>query len=64
MIPLRDANPTPGTPGVTYAVIALCTAAFLYQLSLGRSLMGFLLLYCAISTASSFRPWTVSVIRL
>ncbi|MGD9506239.1 MAG: rhomboid family intramembrane serine protease [Syntrophobacteraceae bacterium] len=45
MIPLRDANPSPGTPIVNYAIIAACTIAFLHELSLGRELTRFLLAY-------------------
>ncbi len=36
MIPLRDDNPTTITPYVTYAFIAACVLAFLWQLSLGE----------------------------
>ena len=35
MIPLRDDNPTSITPFVTYAFIAACVLAFLWQMSLG-----------------------------
>lgn len=35
MIPLRDDNPTRGTPLVNYALIAACAAVFLWQVSLG-----------------------------
>ncbi|MGH6927156.1 MAG: rhomboid family intramembrane serine protease [Dongiaceae bacterium] len=34
MIPLRDDNPTTVTPVVTVAIIAACTVAFLWQLTL------------------------------
>jgi membrane associated rhomboid family serine protease len=36
MIPLRDDNPTTITPFVTYAFIAACVLAFLWQMSLGE----------------------------
>ena len=36
MIPLRDDNPTSITPFVTYAFIAACVLAFLWQVSLGE----------------------------
>jgi membrane associated rhomboid family serine protease len=36
MIPLRDDNPSSITPVVSYALIALCVLAFLWQLSLGQ----------------------------
>ena len=36
MIPLRDDNPTSITPFVTYAFIAACVLAFLWQMSLGE----------------------------
>lgn len=35
MIPLRDDNPTAGTPFITVTFIVLCTLTFLWQLSLG-----------------------------
>ncbi len=42
MIPLRDANPSRGTPLVNYVLIALCVLAFLYELALGKGLERFL----------------------
>jgi hypothetical protein len=42
MIPLRDRNPSGSFPAVTIAIIVACTAAFLYELSLGRGLNRFL----------------------
>jgi len=42
MIPLRDQNPSGSFPAVTIAVIVACTAAFLYEVSLGRELNRFL----------------------
>ena len=34
MIPLRDANPTRGRPIVTYALIAICIAVFVWELTI------------------------------
>jgi membrane associated rhomboid family serine protease len=45
MIPIRDANPSPGTPVVNYLIIAACTLVFFYELQLGRKLQYFLLNY-------------------
>jgi membrane associated rhomboid family serine protease len=42
MIPLRDVVPSRTVPVVTIAIIAISTAAFLYELSLGRDLDPFL----------------------
>lgn len=42
MIPLRDANPSRGTPVANYAIIALCVLMFLYELLLGKGLERFL----------------------
>ncbi|MCG9891944.1 MAG: rhomboid family intramembrane serine protease [Thermosynechococcaceae cyanobacterium MS004] len=47
MVPLRDNNPTQIVPFVTYSIIALNVAAFIYQLSLGPNLEAF------------FRVWAV-----
>lgn len=41
MIPIRDANPSSGTPVVNYAIIAACTLAFLFELSLGKHLQAY-----------------------
>lgn len=41
MIPLRDDNPSQSTPVVTRALIAANALAFLFELSLGRSLGAF-----------------------
>jgi membrane associated rhomboid family serine protease len=35
-VPLRDDSPSAGAPVMTYALVAACVAAFLWQLSLGR----------------------------
>jgi membrane associated rhomboid family serine protease len=43
MIPIRDANPSPGTPVINYLIIALCVLAFFYEVLLGRHLHGFLM---------------------
>ena len=43
MIPIRDANPSKGTPVINYLVIALCTLAFFYEMLLGRQLHVFLM---------------------
>jgi membrane associated rhomboid family serine protease len=45
MIPLRDTNPSYRTPVVNYIIIALCTLIFLYEISLGRNLDQFLIMY-------------------
>jgi len=42
MFPLRDQNPSGSFPAVTITVIVACTAAFLYELSLGPGLNRFL----------------------
>jgi membrane associated rhomboid family serine protease len=47
MVPLRDDNPTRIIPVVTYALIAINIAVFLYELSLGEQLEAF------------FRVWAV-----
>lgn len=41
MIPLRDRNPTTTTPYVTYALLAVNVAVFLYELSLGPLMQTF-----------------------
>jgi membrane associated rhomboid family serine protease len=38
MIPISDDNPARLTPVVTWTIMALCVAAFLWELSLGRSM--------------------------
>lgn len=42
MIPLRDKNPSQTTPFVNYAIIAANVLVFLFELSLGRHLEGFI----------------------
>lgn len=48
IIPLKDTIPSPRTPYVTYGLIALNCAAFLYQLGLGDRLEGFVYSYAVI----------------
>ncbi|HBD08543.1 MAG TPA: rhomboid family intramembrane serine protease, partial [Syntrophobacteraceae bacterium] len=45
MIPLRDLNPSRGTPVVTYAIIGICVVVFFYEQLLGSQLRHFLLEY-------------------
>lgn len=45
MIPLKDTNPSSRIPIVNYLIIISCVIVFLYELSLGRYLMQFFLLY-------------------
>jgi membrane associated rhomboid family serine protease len=45
MIPIRDINPSPVTPVVTYAIIGVCVVTFLYERLLGPQLRYFLLEY-------------------
>ncbi len=51
MIPIRDTNPSSGTPVVTYMIIASCTVAFLFQLSLGAQLQSYLMKYGLVPAA-------------
>ena len=48
MIPIHDDNPTHSTPTVVYALIAINVAVFLYQMSLGSGVEGFVQLYAVI----------------
>jgi membrane associated rhomboid family serine protease len=48
MIPIHDENPTHSTPIVVYALIAINVAVFLYQMSLGSGVEGFVQLYAVI----------------
>jgi membrane associated rhomboid family serine protease len=48
VVPLRDNNPTRIVPVVTYAIIALNIAAFVYQLSLGPYLENFLRVWAVV----------------
>jgi membrane associated rhomboid family serine protease len=49
MIPLSDENPTRSLPFVTYALVAINIAVFLYQIALGDRVEGFI-------AACAFRP--------
>jgi len=49
MIPLSDENPPRTTPYVTYALIAINIAVYLYQITLGSQVEGFI-------AACAFRP--------
>lgn len=57
MIPLRDENPTSSRPVVTYLLVAICAAVFLYMLSLGSEarIERFVLTYGAIPAEISGR---------
>ena len=48
MIPIRDINPSGRFPAVNVAVILACTAAFLLELALGKSLNRFVLAYALV----------------
>jgi len=54
MIPLRDRNPSGTFPAVTIAVIVACTAAFLYELSLGEGLNRFLMEFALVPGQVSY----------
>ena len=54
MIPLRDRNPSGTFPAVTLAVIVACTAAFLYELSLGEGLNRFLMEFALVPGQVSY----------
>ena len=54
MIPLRDQNPSGSFPAVTIAVIVACTAAFLYELSLGRGLNRFIMEFALVPGQVSY----------
>jgi membrane associated rhomboid family serine protease len=45
MIPIRDANPSAGTPVINYLIITACAVVFFYEAHLGRKLQHFLLYY-------------------
>jgi membrane associated rhomboid family serine protease len=49
MIPISDENPPRTTPFVTYALVAINVAVFLYQISLGEEVVGFI-------ESCAFRP--------
>src|SRR6476646_3036102 len=48
MIPLRDVNPSGRFPAVTIAIILACTAAFLFELTLGDALQQFVSAYALV----------------
>jgi membrane associated rhomboid family serine protease len=48
VFPLKDHNPTARTPVVTIALVAANIAAFVYELTLGRALGGFVAAYGAV----------------
>ncbi len=45
MIPIRDINPSKGTPVVNYTIIATCCLIFIYELTLGPDVERFLYRY-------------------
>ncbi len=45
MIPIRDINPSKGTPVVNYMIIATCCVMFIYELTLGPDVQRFLFRY-------------------
>lgn len=55
MIPIRDINPSKGTPTVNYLIIAACCLLFLYELALGPDVERFLYEYGLIP-ARFFQP--------
>ena len=48
MIPINDENPTPSTPTVVYALIAINVVVFIHQMTLGAGIEGFFQLYAVI----------------
>jgi membrane associated rhomboid family serine protease len=48
VVPLRDNNPTQIVPVVTYAIVVLNVAAFVYELSLGPNLESFLRVWAVV----------------
>jgi membrane associated rhomboid family serine protease len=72
MVPLRDDNPTRIIPVVTYALIAINIAVFLYELSLGEQLEAFFRVWAVIPreltasfagqpTGLPFPPWVTLI---
>ncbi|MEJ5299496.1 MAG: rhomboid family intramembrane serine protease [Thermodesulforhabdaceae bacterium] len=55
MIPIRDTNPSRGTPIVNYIIIAICVIVFINELALGPALRRFFMLY-GIVPARYLRP--------
>ena len=54
MIPLRDVIPSCTTPYVTFALLAVNTLVFLYQLSMGNAVEEFILYFALIPAAFSW----------
>jgi membrane associated rhomboid family serine protease len=54
MIPLRDVIPSRTTPYVTFALIALNTLVFVYQLSIGSTIEEFILYFGLVPAAFSW----------
>lgn len=48
MIPINDENPTPSTPVIVYALIAVNVVVFLHQMTLGTGVNNFFQLYAVI----------------
>ena len=61
MIPINDENPTPSTPIVVYALIAINVVVFLHQMTLGAGMQGFFQLYAVIprQLSASFSGVTI-----
>ncbi len=53
MIPINDENPTPSTPIVVYALIAINVVVFLHQMTLGGRMENFFDLYAVIPSQLS-----------
>ena len=67
MIPIHDDNPTKSVPFVTVALIAVCIAVFLWQLSLGSGFAAGVYQFGAIPAAIlglKMRPDVIAVIPL
>lgn len=54
MIPLRDVNPSDRFPVVTVAIILACTAAFLFELALGKTLNHFIQAYALVPQSITY----------
>ena len=48
MIPINDENPSPSTPVIVYALIAINVVVFFHQMTLGAGITGFFQLYAVI----------------
>jgi membrane associated rhomboid family serine protease len=69
MFPLRDENPSLTTPVVTRALIAINSLVFLYELSLGPHLTGFVASYALVPrrvelVLHGLEPWSVAALPL